>query len=108
MDYKILCIELYINIFICQFFVAFYFKTCVLKFFNIFSNEFISNGKIFELSTSLNFLLISIWIVGILHSLDMNVETVVSLLAEKIVIQEQDERTFNNKFQINNVILYGF
>ena len=50
-----------------------------------FSNELINNDKFFRLSLSLNSLLISIWIVGILHSFEINDETVVSLLAENIV-----------------------
>ena len=57
----------------------------LLKFFIINSSELINNDKFLGLSISLNSLLISIWIAGILHSFDIKEETVVSLPAEKMV-----------------------
>ena len=57
----------------------------MFKFLVIISSELINNDKFLGLSISLNSLLISIWIVGILHSFEIKFETVVSLCAGKIV-----------------------
>jgi hypothetical protein len=57
----------------------------LFKSFIKFSIELINNDRFLELFSSLNSLLISIWMVGMLQFFEIKFETVVSLSAENIV-----------------------